>query len=72
MIQQQTMLDIADNTVIGAVRLLASNGPIDDQQVLAYDVAHAAAGVELARSVLDYGETGEVEGRIAHAQARDR
>ena len=32
-----------------------SGGP-DAHQVLAYDLAHAAAAVETARAMLDYGE----------------
>jgi (2S)-methylsuccinyl-CoA dehydrogenase len=66
-----TVVDVANDAVTGAARLLASHGSIDDHQVLAYDLAHAAAAVELARSVLDYGAKGEVEGRIACAFVAD-
>jgi len=66
-----TVVDVAHDVVSGAARLLASHGSIDDHQVLAYDLAHAAAGVELARSILDYGAQGEVEGRIACAFVAD-
>jgi (2S)-methylsuccinyl-CoA dehydrogenase len=48
-----------------------ARGSIDEQQVLAYDIAHAAAGVALARSVLDYGKKGDVEARIACAFVAD-
>jgi (2S)-methylsuccinyl-CoA dehydrogenase len=65
------VVDIGDESVTGAVRELTSRGPIDDQQVLAYDIAHAAAGVALARSVLDYGELGDIEARIACAFVAD-
>src|SRR5437660_1747717 len=65
------VVDVANDVVTGAARLLASRGSIDDHQVLAYDLAHAAAAVELARSVLDYGARGEVEGRIACAFVAD-
>jgi len=42
--------------VVGrAVRRLAGlDGGVEVHQVLAYDVAHAAAGVATARSLLDY------------------
>jgi (2S)-methylsuccinyl-CoA dehydrogenase len=66
-----TVVDVAHDVVTGAARLLASHGSIDDHQVLAYDLAHAAAGVELARSILEYGARGEVEGRIACAFVAD-
>ena len=66
-----TVVDVANDVVTGAARLLASHGSIDDHQVLAYDLAHAAAAVELARSVLDYGARGEVEARIACAFVAD-
>ena len=39
-----TVVDVANDVVTGAARLLASHGSIDDHQVLAYDLAHAAAG----------------------------
>ena len=65
------VVEVAEGVVTGAARLLTSHGAIDDHQVIAYDVAHAAAGAALARSVLDYGETGEVEARIACAFVAD-
>ena len=65
------VVDVANDVVAGAARLLASRGSIDDHQVLAYDLAHAAAAVELARSVLDYGAHGDGEGRIACAFVAD-
>jgi (2S)-methylsuccinyl-CoA dehydrogenase len=39
--------------------------------VLAYDVAHAAAGVTTARSLLDFGAKGDIEARITCAFAAD-
>ena len=38
---------------------------LDRHQVLAYDLAHAASGVEAARVMLDYAEHGEYEARLA-------
>ena len=58
----------AHEVVLGAARRL---GNIDENQVVAYDVAHAAAAVELAYAVLDYGEEGDLEAFIACAFAAD-
>src|SRR4026209_1779598 len=63
------VVEVAQDVVTGAARLLA--GRIDDHQVLAYDLAHAAAAVALARSVLDYGAKGGTEGLIACAFVAD-
>ena len=52
-------------------RSLAAAGSIDDHQVLAYDLAHAAAAVETAQGLLDYGAKGDVEGRITCAFVAD-
>ncbi len=53
-----------------AVRQVGAAG-IDEQQVVAYDLAHAAAAVTTARAVLDYGAHGELEARIACAFVAD-
>jgi len=58
----------ADDIVAGAARGLTN---IDEQQVVAYDVAHAAAGVELAKAMLEYGEKGAVEAKLACAFVAD-
>ncbi|HAM01052.1 MAG TPA: acyl-CoA dehydrogenase [Acidimicrobiaceae bacterium] len=57
-------LRLAAGVVQAALAGLAA-GDLDDVQVLAYDVAHAAAAVRTAEAVLDYGGRGEDEGRIA-------
>src|SRR5207302_987344 len=44
---------------------------IDDRQVVAYDIAHAAAGMELATAMVDYGGKGELEARLACAFVAD-
>ena len=49
----------------------AARGGIDANQVVAYDLAHAAAAVAVARAVLDYGAQGEVEARLACAFVAD-
>src|SRR5664280_1360483 len=50
--------------------MAAAGGP-DEVQVLAYDVAHAAAAVRTADAVLAYGRQGDVEARIACAFTAD-
>src|SRR5437763_9488793 len=54
-----------------AARHLASVGGPDEHQVLAYDLAHAAASVECARAALDYGARGEIEAILACAFVAD-
>ncbi|MFQ5557665.1 MAG: acyl-CoA dehydrogenase family protein [Acidimicrobiales bacterium] len=55
--------------VDGAVAHLGRR--LDDDQAVAYDVAHAAAGTAAARSMLRYGTLGEVESRLAEAYVAD-
>ena len=64
-------VDLAASAVEGGVRHLAASGDVDADQVVAYDLAHAAAAVENARASLDYGARGEVEARIACAFVAD-
>ena len=64
-------LDLARAVVGDGVRTLAASGGPDAQQVLAYDLAHAAAAVETARSMLDYGAKGDLEGRLTCAFVAD-
>ena len=54
-----------------AARHLASRGGPDEHQLVAYDLAHAAASVECARAVLDYGAKGETEALLACAFVAD-
>ena len=53
-----------------AHRVAAAGGPEVDQ-VVAYDLAHAAAGVRAAEAALAYGSTGSDEARIACAFVAD-
>jgi (2S)-methylsuccinyl-CoA dehydrogenase len=65
---------LARTVLEGAARHLAGLGArqaVDDHQVVAYDLAHAAAAVETARAALDYGAKGDLEARIACAFAAD-
>ena len=57
--------------VEGAVATLSAMGDLDAAQVLAYDVAHAAAAVRTAESVLEYGERGREEAALACAFVAD-
>ncbi len=54
----------------GVASLGAAGGP-DEDQVLAYDVSHAAAAVRTAEAALAYGAHGETEARIACAFVAD-
>jgi (2S)-methylsuccinyl-CoA dehydrogenase len=64
-------VELASSVVSGAVKRLAGVGDIDAEQVLAYDLAHAAAGVRTARATLGYGTSGVDEARIACAFVAD-
>lgn len=60
------------NDVIGrAIARLAELGGPDQQQVFAYDLAHAGAGIAMARSMLEYGATGEDEAALTCGFAAD-
>jgi len=61
--------DAARDVVDGAARALG--GDIDARQVVAYDIAHAAAAIELAQAMLDYGDEGDLEARLACAFVAD-
>src|SRR4051794_16817591 len=64
-------VDAAQGVVDGAIAHLAATGSIDDQQVIAYDLAHAAAAVETGRAMLSYGEKGELEAKLTCAYIAD-
>ena len=64
-------LGAADAVVKGAACSVAALGGVDPNQVVAYDLAHAAAATSTARAVLDYGQKGETEARIACAFVAD-
>jgi (2S)-methylsuccinyl-CoA dehydrogenase len=56
---------VASSVVSGAARRLAAAGGPDIDQVVAYDLAHVAAGVRAAEAALAYGATGIDEAHIA-------
>ena len=64
-------VNLAQRLVDMACASVRDRGGIDANQVVAYDVAHAAAAVTTARSALEYGGCGEVEARIAAAFVAD-
>ncbi|MEL7155916.1 MAG: acyl-CoA dehydrogenase family protein [Actinomycetota bacterium] len=57
-------IEAAATIVRGATVQLAETGSVDADQILAYDLAHAAAAIETARSMLDYGAKGHLEGQL--------
>ena len=61
----------AASVVQRAVSTLKNAGGPDKNQVLAYDLAHASAAVETARSMLDYGAKGSDEAALTCAFAAD-
>jgi (2S)-methylsuccinyl-CoA dehydrogenase len=64
-------LEVADELVARACVAVRDRGGVDANQVVAYDVAHAAAAVATARAGLEYGAHGEKEARIAAAFVGD-
>jgi (2S)-methylsuccinyl-CoA dehydrogenase len=64
-------VDLARTALDKAIGFVSANGGIDGNQVVAYDLAHAAAAIENARAVLDYGAKGDLEARIACAFVAD-
>ena len=67
----EAAVDASASVVAAGFRHLAADGDVDRDQVIAYDLAHAAAGVETARAVLEYGAKGDAEARIACAFVAD-
>jgi (2S)-methylsuccinyl-CoA dehydrogenase len=64
-------VDLAQELVDQACAAVRGHGGTEANQVVAYDVAHAAAAVATARATLDYGALGDVEARIAGAFVGD-
>ena len=64
-------LSVARTVVESGIAALASGAGPDAEQVLAYDVAHAAAAVRTAESALAYGSHGPAEARLACAFVAD-
>ena len=64
-------IELAEAVVGRAIRHLAATGGPDHHQVLAYDLAHAAAQAAASRAMLDYGAKGDLEARITCAFVAD-
>jgi (2S)-methylsuccinyl-CoA dehydrogenase len=62
---------LSQSVIDSGVAALARSGGPDQLQVLAYDLAHAAAGVRAAEAALTYGSHGDTEARIACAFGAD-
>jgi len=52
---------IAESVVERAAATVKERGGVDAEQVVAYDLAHAASAAIVARSMLDYGTLGDIE-----------
>lgn len=64
-------VDCASSVVDAGIAELKARGGIDANQVVAYDLAHAASAVAIARSAIDYGRLGETEANLACAFVAD-
>jgi (2S)-methylsuccinyl-CoA dehydrogenase len=64
-------VELAQQLVDSAGQAVRANGGVDANQVVAYDVAHAAAAVATARATLTYGALGETEELLATAFVAD-
>lgn len=56
---------LAEDVVSRGVGAVKAAGGADTNQVVAYDLAHSAAGTAIARATLDYGTRGPVEEKLA-------
>ncbi len=54
----------ADRVVAGALSQIVTRGGVDENQSVAYDVAHCASALAAARACLDYATRGAVEGEL--------
>jgi len=64
-------LAVADEVIGQAAAHLAASGGVDANQVVAYDLAHGAAAVAVARAALSYGARGDIEAALACAFVAD-
>jgi len=59
-----SLIDQAQSVVDAGLKELLARGGVDDNQVFAYDLAHAASAVATARSSLAYAAKGDEEARL--------
>ena len=64
-------LALAVSVIDRATVKIAGMPDADDHQSLLYDLAHAASAVEISRSLIDYGNKGDNEGKLACAFIAD-
>jgi (2S)-methylsuccinyl-CoA dehydrogenase len=64
-------VEAAQSVLHAAAAHLAAGGGVDVDQVVAYDLAHAAAAAAIAESALGYGARGGIEAGIACAFVAD-
>ena len=64
-------VDLAREVVQQGLAHVAATGSVEADQVVSYDLAHAAAAVETARTLLDYGAKGDEEAKITVAFAAE-
>jgi (2S)-methylsuccinyl-CoA dehydrogenase len=64
-------VELVRDVVHRALGHLGAKGAVDADQVVAYDLAHAAAALETARTLLDYGARGDEEATITCAFAAE-
>ncbi len=55
----------AQGVVDACVKRLVADGTVETEQVVAYDLAHAAAAVACAKAAADYGDRGATEASLA-------
>jgi (2S)-methylsuccinyl-CoA dehydrogenase len=61
------LIDRAQSVIDGALREIVTRGGVDQNEGLAYDLAHAASALATARSCLSYAAQGENEARLVAA-----
>jgi (2S)-methylsuccinyl-CoA dehydrogenase len=64
-------VDVAQQLVDRACEAVRAQGGVEANQVVAYDVAHAAAALSTARAALTYGTQGHQEGAVVAAFVAD-
>jgi len=64
-------VELAQGLVDSGCAAVRDHGGVDANQVVAYDVAHAAAAVASARATLTYGDAGQTEELLATAFVAD-
>jgi len=64
-------IDLADSAIATAIARLTELGGPDQQQVFAYELAHAGAGIATAKAMLAYGAKGDVEAALTCGFAAD-